>query len=53
MKRLWIATLLVGIILLFATASQYGITNIIGLILFAVSAYQLNLFDKSNHEDYE
>ena len=53
MKRLWIAALLVGIVLLFATATQYGISNIIGLILFAVSAYKLGLFNKSDSEDYE
>lgn len=53
MKRLWIATLLIGIVLLFATATQYGISNIVGLILFVVSAYKLNLFNNSNHEDYE
>lgn len=53
MKRLWIATLLVGIVLLFATVTQYGISNIIGLLLFAVSAYKLGLFNKSNPDDYE
>lgn len=53
MKRLWIATLFIGVVLLFATASQYGISNIIGLILFAVSAYKLNLFNNSNQEDHE
>lgn len=53
MKRLWIAALLIGIVLLFATASQYGISNIVGLILFAVSAYKLGLFNKSDSEDYE
>lgn len=53
MKRVWIVTLLVSIVLLFATACQYGITNIIGLILFAVSSYKLDLFNNSNHEDYE
>lgn len=53
MKRLWIAALLIGIVLLFATTTQYGISNIIGLILFAVSAYKLGLFNKSDLEDYE
>lgn len=53
MKRLWIATLLIGIVLLFATATQYGISNIVGLILFAVSAYKLGLFNNSDLGDYE
>ena len=53
MKRLWIAALLIGIVLLFATASQYGISNIVGLILFAVSVYKLGLFNKSDSENHE
>ena len=44
MKRLWLIVLLAGIVLLLATTSVYGISNIVGLILFALGGYKLNLF---------
>ena len=45
MKRLWLFVLMLGIILLLATTSKYGITNILGLVLFAIGGYKLKLFN--------
>lgn len=45
MKRIWIITMFIGIVLLLATTSKYGLANIIGLILFAIGGYNLKLFN--------
>lgn len=48
MKRLWLTILMAGVVLLFATASNYGLTNIVGLIFFAIGAWKLNLFNSKS-----
>lgn len=44
MKALYIFLLVVGIILLLATNSEFCLSNIIGLVMMYVAGHKLNMF---------
>lgn len=45
MKAIYICLLVVGIILLLATESENGLSNIIGLAVSSLAGYKLGLFE--------
>jgi len=43
-ERLYTTFIIIGMILLLATQSKFLLSNIIGLVMVALSAYKLKLF---------
>lgn len=48
MKAMYVCLLVVGLVLLLATESESGLSNIIGLVASALSCYKLGIFDQEN-----
>ena len=48
MKAVYICLLVVGIVLLLATESESGLSNIIGLAASALAGYKLGIFDQED-----
>ena len=48
MKTIYTVVLVLGLVLLLATESEYAQSNFVGLLLFAGSAYKLGVFNASD-----